>query len=181
MVQFGHFFFPVGRGSCLVLENTSQDYGNIPIGFIWVSSRPSFFAPFYFISMPNFDIVLRLFVLSPREGLYFSLILCPLPRGFEQVFIWGKNSKNNSQQGSKWWVHNYVGQYENYRNSFINTNVFIVQNAKRGSVYIRSKYWNYPHFQHFLITFAYYNFSVNVPRSIFRWISKLTRFSLKTL
>ena len=65
------FLFPRGGGKLLVLETTSQDYGNIPTGFIRVSSRPSFFVPFYFISMSNFDIVLRLFVLSPREGLFF--------------------------------------------------------------------------------------------------------------
>ena len=65
------FLFPRGGGKLLLLETTSQDYGNIPTGFIQVSSRPSFFAPFYFILMSNFDIVLRLFVLSPREGLFF--------------------------------------------------------------------------------------------------------------
>ena len=58
----------------LALETTSQDDGNLPTGFIGVSFRPSlrFFTPFYFISMPNFDIVLRLSVLSPRGGLFLN-------------------------------------------------------------------------------------------------------------
>ena len=33
MVQFWYFFFPVGEGSCLVLETALLDHGNIPKGF----------------------------------------------------------------------------------------------------------------------------------------------------
>ena len=68
--SLGTSFSPRGR-KLLALETTSLDYGNIPTGFIRVSSRPSFFALFYFISMSNFDIVFRLSILSPREGLFF--------------------------------------------------------------------------------------------------------------
>ena len=32
--SFGISFFPAGEGSCLVLETTSVDHGNIPTGFV---------------------------------------------------------------------------------------------------------------------------------------------------
>ena len=90
------FLFPRGGGKLLLLETTSQDYGNIPTGFIRVSSRPSFFAPFYFILMSNFDILLRLFVLSPREGLFFINFMS-FTDGHGLVFlVCGKNTKSNS-------------------------------------------------------------------------------------
>ena len=66
--SFGISFFPAGEGSCLVLETTSLDHGDIPTG---LCSRLSqryialdqlfFFAPFYFISMPNFCYVLGVY------------------------------------------------------------------------------------------------------------------------
>ena len=34
VVQFWYFFFPRGGGSCLVLETTSLDLGDIPTGFV---------------------------------------------------------------------------------------------------------------------------------------------------
>ena len=33
-VHFWYFFFPLREGSCLVLETTSLDHGNIPTGFV---------------------------------------------------------------------------------------------------------------------------------------------------
>ena len=32
--SFGVSFFPAGEGSCLVLETTSLDHGDIPTGFV---------------------------------------------------------------------------------------------------------------------------------------------------
>ena len=38
MVQFRYFFFfPAGEGSCLVLETTSLNHGDIPTGFVLYS------------------------------------------------------------------------------------------------------------------------------------------------
>ena len=34
--SFSISFFPVGDGSCLVLETTSLDHGDIPTGFVGV-------------------------------------------------------------------------------------------------------------------------------------------------
>ena len=34
--SFGISFFPVGEGSCLVLETISLDHGDIPMGFVQV-------------------------------------------------------------------------------------------------------------------------------------------------
>ena len=34
--SFGISFFPVGEGSCLVLEMTLLDHGDIPMGFVQV-------------------------------------------------------------------------------------------------------------------------------------------------
>ena len=34
--SFGISFFPVGKGSCLVLETTLLDHGDMPMGFVQV-------------------------------------------------------------------------------------------------------------------------------------------------
>ena len=34
IVQFWYFFFPAGEGSCLALEMTSLNHGDIPTGFV---------------------------------------------------------------------------------------------------------------------------------------------------
>ena len=88
MVQFWHFFFPAGEGSCLVLETTSQN--------LWVCSsfgqryialdQRFFLVPFYFISMPNFDIMLWVFIIPLGKG-YLSLILCPFTQGLSMAFV----------------------------------------------------------------------------------------------
>ena len=36
MVQFWYFLFAAGEGSCLVLETTSLDHGDIPTGLLRV-------------------------------------------------------------------------------------------------------------------------------------------------
>ena len=70
--------FPLGKGSCLVLETTSLDHGDIQTGFVRLLvsvisiCRPRFLASFYFISVPNFDISCWGVHTSPREGLFVT-------------------------------------------------------------------------------------------------------------
>ena len=87
MVQFWHFFFPVGEESCLVLETTSLDHGNIPTRFVRVSSKRSFFSH-HFISFPwQILILCRGCSYFPLGKGYFSLILSPLPRVFKWLYL----------------------------------------------------------------------------------------------
>ena len=86
--SFGISFFPAGEGSCLVLETTSQN--------LWVCSsfgqryialdQRFFLVPFYFISMPNFDFMLWVFIIPLGKG-YLSLILCPFTQGLWMAFV----------------------------------------------------------------------------------------------
>ena len=86
--SFGISFYPAGEGSCLVLETTSQN--------LWVCSsfgqryialdQRFFLVPFYFISMPNFDIMLWVFIIPLGKG-YLSLILCPFTQGLWMAFV----------------------------------------------------------------------------------------------
>ena len=86
--SFGISFYPAGEGSCLVLETTSQN--------LWVCSsfgqryialdQRFFLVSFYFISMPNFDIMLWVFIIPLGKG-YLSLILCPFTQGLWMAFV----------------------------------------------------------------------------------------------
>ena len=108
MVQFWYFFFPHGEGDLFSFGN----YVTGPLGHTHgiclsfgqqnISLDYSFFASFYFISMPNFDIMLCVCSYFPVGKGYLSLILCPLPRGFEwSLFITKKNSPAVDPRGSK--------------------------------------------------------------------------------
>ena len=121
MVQLWQFFFPVGEEGCSVLETISLDHGNIPTEFVL---DRIFFLPFYFTSMANFDTVSRLFILSARKGL-FLINFMSFTQGFWMVLFVTKHNP----WGSTHEETNFVSQYENFRDPFINTNVFISPNA----------------------------------------------------
>ena len=86
MVQFWHFSFPRGVGKSFSLDPTSLDHGAMHTGFVRVLvsgislQTKVFFAPIYFISMPNVDIMLLVFILPPREGL-FVINFIPFTQG----------------------------------------------------------------------------------------------------
>ena len=88
MVQFWYLFSPRGGGELFsFVHDFAGPRGHIHgicsrFGRRYIALGQSFLAPFYFISMPNFDIMLSVFILPPREG-YLSIVLCPLPRGLE--------------------------------------------------------------------------------------------------
>ena len=68
-------FCPAGDWRCLVLKTTLLDHSDIHTGFVGVlvsciSLDQVFFAPFYFISMSNFYIMLWVFIRPPRDGLF---------------------------------------------------------------------------------------------------------------
>ena len=77
MVQFWHFFFPRGGGELFSLGNDfTAPQGNThgicsTFGQQHIALDQSFFTPFYFISMPNFDMMLWVFILLPKEGRFF--------------------------------------------------------------------------------------------------------------
>ena len=68
-------FFLRGKVSYLVLKTTSTKGTHPRNVFEFCSavyrSRLKFFEAIYFILMPHFDIMLGVFILPPREGLFF--------------------------------------------------------------------------------------------------------------
>ena len=97
VVQFWYFFFPYGGGEFLVLETTGprgHTHG-ICSGLKWPTvhrSRPKFLGAISF----RFNVRLLYHVVGvhtfPREGIFLSLILCPLLRGFEWFLFVLKNN-----------------------------------------------------------------------------------------
>ena len=74
--SFGTSFFPLGEGELFSFENDiagsrGHTHGICStFGRWYIAIDQSFFAPFYFISVPNFDIMLWVFILPSREGLF---------------------------------------------------------------------------------------------------------------
>ena len=74
--NFGISFFLAWDGSYLVLElERLRPRGHIHeiySSFVqwYIALDQSFFAPIYFILMPHFDIMLWVFIVPPREGLF---------------------------------------------------------------------------------------------------------------
>ena len=72
------FFFPTGEGSCLVLKTASTDQRDIPPGFVqvlvqwYIAPDQNFSVPFYVILMPHFNIMLLVFILLPKVGLFVT-------------------------------------------------------------------------------------------------------------
>ena len=68
------------------METTSQNLCS-SFGQRYIALDQRFFlVPFYFISMPNFDIMLWVFIIPLGKG-YLSLILCPFTQGFWMAFV----------------------------------------------------------------------------------------------
>ena len=96
MVQFWYFFFRQGRGGGQLFsfgDIFARPRGHtqgicLSIGQWYIALDLSFFAPFYFISMPNFML----------WG-YLSLILCPLPRGCEWFLFVTRNNSPGVSRG----------------------------------------------------------------------------------
>ena len=112
MVQFGISFFLAGEGSCLVLDTTLLDHGDIPTGFVRASVTGKCFTWYHgrCVKMSKkrarkpdkiFANEKHIIPWSDEERLkkvvhvagvrtsrywnaicYLSIILCPLPRGF---------------------------------------------------------------------------------------------------
>ena len=86
MVQFGYFFFPRGVGELFSFGNDfagprGHTHGICSsFGQQYIALDQSFFASLYFISMPNFDIMLWVFIRPPREGL-FVINFMPFTQG----------------------------------------------------------------------------------------------------
>ena len=123
-VQLWYFFFPVGEESCLVLETTRLDHGNIPTGFVRVSSRPSFFRTILFHFSGKFWYRVVAVHNFRWEGLFLINFM-----SFTQGFWMALFVTKHNPWGSTHEETNLVSQYENFRAPFINTNVFIFQNA----------------------------------------------------
>ena len=86
MAQFWYFFFLPGGGELFCFGN---DFAGLrgrthgicsTFGQWYIDLDESFFAPFYFISVPNFDIMLWVFILPPREGI-FVINFMPFTQG----------------------------------------------------------------------------------------------------
>ena len=95
------FFFPCEGGVQLFSlngNNFAELWELLPTGLVWVlisgiiPPDQYFFVPFYFISMPDFNIICcgcSCFLLG--KG-YLSLILCPLPSGFGWLLVVSKRN-----------------------------------------------------------------------------------------
>ena len=86
--RFDISFFPHGRGELLSFGNdfagprrqTQEIWENFGSRYITLDQR--FFAPFYFMSMSNFNIILRVFIRPPRSYLSFILFYPGALNGF---------------------------------------------------------------------------------------------------
>ena len=105
--SFGICFFPCRGGQLFSFGNDfTGPWGHThdicsSFGQWYIALDQSFFMPFYFILMiPNyFNIMLWVFILPPKEGL-FVINFMPFPKGFEQFLFITKNNSPVVSQGS---------------------------------------------------------------------------------